>query len=153
MPPLRIYLDTSVLGGVFDPEFEEDTAKLLEEIRSGRAFPVLSEQVEIELEPAPQKVQALLGELLGLGAENVRLSVAADKLADAYLNAQVVSRTYRADALHIALATLAKVDVLVSWNFKHIVNLRRIRGYNDVNLTLGYATLEIRSPKEVLEDG
>jgi predicted nucleic acid-binding protein len=153
MPPLRIYLDTSVLGGLYDPEFEADTAKLLAEIRAGKAFPVLSEQVEIELEPAPQNVQALLGELYGLGAENIQLSVAADKLADAYLSAQVVSRTYRADALHIALATLANVDVLVSWNFKHIVNLRRIRGYNDVNLTLGYATMEIRSPKEVLENG
>ena len=51
--------------------------------------------------------------------------------------------------MHIALATLARVDALVSWNFKHIVNLHRIRGFNGVNLMRGYGTLEIRSPREV----
>ena len=51
------------------------------------------------------------------------------------------------------MATLAKVDVLVSWNFKHMVNLSRIQGFNGVNLLSGYAALEIRSPKEVLEHG
>ena len=149
---LRIYLDTSVLGGAFDSEFEVDTTALLSGILTGRTLPVLSEQVEIELDPAPQGVQDLLDEL-ELDGERARLSVGADRLADAYLDARVVGRAYRADALHIALATLARVDVLVSWNFKHMVNLHRIRGYNDVNLTLGYGTLEIRSPKEVLEDG
>lgn len=56
----------------------------------------------------------------------------------------------RADALHVALATIAKVDVLVSWNFKHIVNLGRIRLFNGVNLEQGYGPLEIRTPREVL---
>ena len=51
--------------------------------------------------------------------------------------------------MHIALATINKVDILVSWNFKHIVNIGRIRGYNSVNLKLGFTTLEIRTPKEI----
>jgi hypothetical protein len=58
----------------------------------------------------------------------------------------------RADALHIALATVARVDVLVSWNFKHIVNLARIHAYNAVNLKRGYPLLEIRTPREIVED-
>jgi hypothetical protein len=58
----------------------------------------------------------------------------------------------RADAQHIAIATVARVDVLVSWNFRHIVNLQRIRGYNSVNLRMGYPMIEIRTPREVLAD-
>ncbi len=53
---------------------------------------------------------------------------------------------------HIAVATLGRVDVVVSWNFKHIVNLNRIRLYNSVNLKLGYPMIEIRSPREVLDE-
>ena len=62
----------------------------------------------------------------------------------------VVVASKRVDAQHIALATIRRVDVLVSWNFKHIVNLERIQGYNSVNLRLGYPLLEIRTPQEVL---
>lgn len=58
----------------------------------------------------------------------------------------------RADAQHIAIATVARVDVLVSWNFKHIVNLQRIYGYNSVNLRQGFPMIEIRTPREVLSN-
>jgi predicted nucleic acid-binding protein len=154
MKPFRVYLDTSVLGGAFDEEFKEDTEALLELIRVGKVRPVVSEQVEIELNTAPDAVQDLLDELLlGFGAENLRLTEEARSLASSYIAAGVVAAKHRADALHIALATLAKVDVLVSWNFKHIVNLHRIRGFNGVNLIQGYGTLEIRSPKEVSGNG
>jgi predicted nucleic acid-binding protein len=153
MKPYRVYLDTSVLGGVFDAEFEEDTRALLEQVRSGTLRPVVSEQVELELKGAPSEVQDLLDELLASGAEDIRLSAEAEDLADIYVTEGVVTMKYRADALHIALATLANVDVLVSWNFKHIVNLRRIQGFNGVNLKYGYGTLEIRSPREVIGSG
>lgn len=150
----RVYLDTSVLGGAFDEEFQQDTLKLLACIRGGRIKAVVSEQTEIELEAAPAKVQDLLNELLSdLGAETLRLTPEARNLAAAYVTAGVVTPKQMADALHIALATLAKVDVLVSWNFKHIVNLTCIRGFSGVNLIRGYGTLEIRSPKEVTGDG
>jgi predicted nucleic acid-binding protein len=149
----RVYLDSSVLGGAFDKEFQEDTAALLELIRVGKLRAVVSEQTEIELGPAPAHVQDLLEDLLEGGAENVPLTREALDLTASYIAAGVVTANYRADALHIALATLAKVDVLLSWNFKHIVNLKRIQGFNGVNLMSGYGILEIRSPKEVTGDG
>lgn len=152
--PLRIYLDTSVLGGAFDEEFRQDTEALLKLIHNGAMRPVISELTEAETRQASKQVTALLdGLLFDLNAEQLRLSMEAESLAAAYIAAGVVSQKYEADALHIALATLAKVDVLVSWNFKHIVNLARIRGFNGVNLIRGYGTLEIRSPKEVIGGG
>jgi len=71
-------------------------------------------------------------------------------LADMYISEKVVGKTSLEDCRHIALATINKVDVLASWNFKHIVNLDRIKGYNSVNLRMGYAMLEIRSPIELI---
>jgi len=71
-------------------------------------------------------------------------------LAEKYIKEEVVCKTHFNDCLHIAIATIHNVDILVSWNFKHIVNIYRIRGYNSVNIKLGYKTLEIRSPKEIV---
>jgi hypothetical protein len=72
-------------------------------------------------------------------------------LANAYLSRGIVGPGSHADALHVALATVGRVDVLVSWNFRHIVNLGRIRLFHSVNIGRGYGTIEIRSPTEVLE--
>jgi hypothetical protein len=85
--------------------------------------------------------------------EEVTFDAEASELAQRYLAAGVIGAPHLADARHIATATIKRVDVLVSWNFKHIVNLDRIHGYNSVNLRLGYAILEIRSPQEVLSYG
>ena len=71
------------------------------------------------------------------------------RLGQAYVAARVVGRTARVDALHVATASVVRADVLVSWNFKHIVQLARIRGFHAVNLRLGYPLVEIRSPLEV----
>jgi hypothetical protein len=67
-----------------------------------------------------------------------------------YLAHGIVGPGSHSDALHVALATIGRVDVLVSWNFKHMVNLGRIRLFNPVNLEQGYGLVEIRTPKEVL---
>ncbi|HZY10554.1 MAG TPA: PIN domain protein, partial [Bacteroidota bacterium] len=83
--------------------------------------------------------------------ERVELTEEATILADRYIADQVVGKTSKADCQHIAIATINKGDVLVSWNFKHIVNLKRIRGYNSVNLKNNYTMLEIRTPKEIIE--
>ena len=72
-------------------------------------------------------------------------------LANCYISEKVVGQTSFDDCHHIAIATILKVDILVSWNFKHIVNVFRIRGYNSVNLKLGYSQIEIRSPKDIIE--
>jgi hypothetical protein len=84
--------------------------------------------------------------------EVVSLTEEAAELAREYLRVGVVTAKMRVDGEHIAVATVARVDVLVSWNFKHIVNLRRIQGYNSVNLRLGHPLVEIRTPQEVLPD-
>jgi hypothetical protein len=82
----------------------------------------------------------------------LQLDAEAKELAEAYITEGVILERMRADAQHIAMATVARVDVVVSWNFKHIVNLYRIHGYNSVNLRRGYPTLEIRAPREILPD-
>ena len=146
----RIYLDTSVVGGYFDEEFEEDTRVLFDQIRAGTFHVVYSTVTEDELIGAPAKVRDLIPSLPQGTVTSIALTPEAVALADSYLRENVVGPTSRADCFHIALATLSDIDILVSWNFKHIVNVHRIRGYNSVNMKLGYGTLDIRSPKEVI---
>lgn len=73
-----------------------------------------------------------------------------EELASQYIKEKVVTKKFYEDALHLAIATVYKVDVLVSWNFRHIVNLDKIRMYNAVNLKNGYSLIEIRNPREIL---
>jgi len=111
---------------------------------------VLSEHTIRELAGAPEQVRKRLLEI----PEEHRLVLTdnddADALAEAYLEHHVVELGSRSDALHVALAVVSNCDVLVSWNFKHIVNLGRIRLFNAVNLENGYRPIEIRSPKELM---
>ena len=146
----RIYLDTSVFGGYFDIDFEEDTQILFEKINLGQFKVVFSTTTEDELLGAPEKVQSLLADLPNELKTKVDLTEEAVNLADTYLIENVVGKTSRSDCFHIAMATINEVDILVSWNFKHIVNVKRIRGYNAVNMKLGYKTIDIRSPKEII---
>jgi len=99
---------------------------------------------------APEQVRHFLASLPVGQIESIRLTAEAAQLADQYITAKVVGKTSRADCQHIAMATLAKVDVLVSWNFKHIVNLDKIRGYNGINYQFGHTMIEIRTPKEII---
>ena len=148
---MRIYIDTSVVGGVFDDEFAEATKSFFAKADSGDFILVVSELLNIELERAPEQVRNYLDRYEGRQIEEARTTGEALDLADLYISEKVVGATSMADCQHIAIATVHKVDVLVSWNFKHIVNLKRIRGYNSVNLRNGYPLLEIRTPLEVLE--
>ena len=148
----RIYTDTSVLGGCEDDEFRDPSRRLLEAFVGGELTLVLSEFTLRELGTAPEAVRLVVGRVPQAHIEILALSPEAEELAAAYIEDGAIGARMRADALHIALATVARVDVLVSWNFKHIVNLYRIHGYNSVNLRRGYPTLEIRAPREVLPD-
>jgi predicted nucleic acid-binding protein len=148
----RIYTDTSVLGGCEDDEFRDPSRKLLQAFQRGELTLVLSELTVRELEGAPEAVRAALGRVPDEHIEALALSQEAEDLASAYITDGAIGARMHADALHIALATVARVDVLVSWNFKHVVNLRRIHAYNAVNLKRGYPILEIRSPREVPGD-
>jgi len=149
----RIYIDTSVVGGYFDDEFSADTVPFFERAKQGELVIIVSDLLEAELLRAPEFVKNLLQSIPEQQIEKVRLSPEASDLADKYIEPKVVGRTSRADCQHIAIATLCKADVLVSWNFKHIVNLDRIRGYNGINYQLGYNMIEIRTPKEITKYG
>ncbi len=135
----RFYFDTSVFGGVYDIEFDEPTLRLFEKVKLG------------ELENAPQRVRDFFNELPIDSLENVFMTDESLELAKEYINEKVVGKTSFDDCVHIALATINNADILVSWNFKHIVNIYRIRGYNSVNSRKGYKTLEIRSPKDIVD--
>ncbi len=149
----RIYIDTSVVGGYFDEEFKEATIKLFERLENNEIKFVVSDLLDLELLNAPTDVKEHLLQYSADKFERVELTEEAIQLADAYINEKVVGRSSLEDCRHIALATINKVDVLASWNFKHIVNLNRIKGYNSVNLRLGYSIIEIRSPKDLINYG
>ena len=147
----RIYIDTSIIGGYFDKEFKDATIALFERFENNELIFVVSDLLDLELLNAPTKVRELLHKFSADKFERVDLTDEAIKLAQAYIEEKVVGKTSLEDCRHIALATLNKVDVLASWNFKHIVNLDRIKGYNSVNLRLGYQMIEIRSPKDLIK--
>ena len=130
----RIYIDTSVVGGYFDEEFKEATTALFQRLENGEIIFVVSDLLDLELINAPQKVRELLYSYSADKFVRIELTEEAIKLADTYVSEKVVGQTSLEDCRHIALATINKVDVLASWNFKHIVNLDRIKGYNSVTL-------------------
>ena len=146
----RIYADTSVIGGCLDDEFAKDSLALLGMAQAGEILLLLSDVLAFELDTAPADVQRVLADLPEGAFEYVVSSEESAHLRDAYLRARVVGPRHAIDAHHIALATVFRANLLVSWNFKHIVHWDRIRLYNAVNLREGYSPIEIRSPKEVV---
>lgn len=144
----RLFIDTSVFGGHFDEEFKEHTIPLFERINRGEFIILYSTVTQDELESAPENVKELVKSLRADLTEFIDLTDEAIDLANDYIHEKVVGQTSYTDCLHIALATINRADFLVSWNFKHIVNIDRIRGYNAINIKKGYKQLEIRSPRE-----
>jgi hypothetical protein len=149
MRKLRTYIDTSVIGGYFDEEFSKDTQLFFDEIHKGEYKLVISDLTEKELVNAPENVRNLLKDLV-IDFELIIVTQESIDLATEYLKEKVVGQTSADDCIHIATATINRVDLLISWNFKHIVNIQRIRGYNSINIKNGYSTLEIRSPKDLV---
>ena len=149
MDRLRIYIDTSVLGGCFDEEFSVWSNGLIRDFRAGRLIPVLSDVTAAEVREAPEAVQEVHREMLRLAGGVLPVTAAVVELVEAYRSRQILPAKFTADMRHIALATLAEVDALVSWNFKHIVRLEKIRLFNAANVELGYRILNILSPREV----
>ena len=149
---MRVYVDTSVVGGMFDPEFERRTESFWNAVQDGRIRIIASNILIEELENSPKHVREFFHSLPKAQVEHVTATEDSDRLAEQYIEAGVVGKTSLDDCRHIALATVARADVLVSLNFKHIVNIRRIQGYNGVNMLHGYPTIEIRTPEEVIHD-
>lgn len=149
MKKQRIYVDTSVLGGCFDLEFAEWSNGLIQDFRNEVFNPLLSEVTAAEVQDAPESVQVVYVELVVLGAKVLEVSESALELADEYQRRNILTPKFYDDGLHIAIATVAEADVLVSWNFRHIVRFDKIRQFNSVHLEYGYRTLPIYSPREV----
>ena len=144
----KIYIDTSVFGGYYDEEFSEFTIPLFERINNHEFTLLFSPVTQDELENAPENVRKLVKGLKAEWTEYLEVTEEAVDLATEYISEKVVGQTSYADCLHIALATINRADFLISWNFKHIVNVQRIRGYNSINIRRGYKELEIRSPRD-----
>jgi hypothetical protein len=153
MKTQRIYIDTSVIGGCFDDEFAEWSNGLVADFRNGIFQPLLSEVIAAEVANAPENVQAVYAELITYNAEILSVEENSLELADEYQNREILSPNFYDDGLHIALATVAQADLLVSWNFRHIVHFDKIRLFNAVNIEFGYKPLQIFSPREVTTYG
>lgn len=147
---IKIYADTSVFGGIFDKEFEDPSRSFFDAVRKTRYSLITSELVRQEIEAAPVKVRNFFVEILPI-AEITEVTEDSLKLQEAYLKADILSEKYSTDALHVALATVSQASLIVSWNFKHIVNFQKIPLYNAVNTLHGYNEIAIYSPMEVIE--
>ncbi len=145
----NIYIDTSVIGGCFDNEFAKWSNGLIQDFRLGSFVPLLSEIISAEIENAPARVQKLYEELLALNPEVTVVNNEIADLADCYQERDILTPKYYDDGLHIAIATVIEADMLVSWNFRHIVRAENIRLFNAVNLENGYKPIQIYSPREV----
>lgn len=147
---LRIYIDTSVIGGCYDDEFKIWSNQLMEEFKIDLHSPVISEITQAEIIKAPNEVKSILLKLMDYDCELISETEESIKLAQKYIEAGILSENFENDARHIAVATIGNVDILVSWNFKHIVHFDKIRQFNSVNMREGYKPIEIYSPREVI---
>jgi predicted nucleic acid-binding protein len=150
--PLRVYADTSVFGGCFDAEFAAESERFFDLVRPGRVKILVSEVVVRELAKTPVRVRELLSSLPADSVVRVGLTRDVIDLRDAYLAAGILDPQSTDDATHVAAATVARADAIVSWNFKHIVRIDKMRAYNRVNLQTGFGLLSIVSPQEVRLD-
>ena len=148
----RVYVDSSAVGGKVNTRLAEQTKPFWDAVEQGEIIVIVSGVLEDELANAPERARDFYVSLSKSNIERVISTDESDDLAEQYIAEGVVGASSLADCKHIALATLANADVLVSWNFKHIVNVDRIRGYNSVNMKLGYPQIEIRTPYEVIHD-
>lgn len=147
----RIYVDTSVVGAIADDEMKrQQTQPFWDAVQNAEIVIIVSDVLDTELKRAPHIVREFYRQLPESQMERVTLTKESDTLASLYIAENVVGKSSLDDCKHIALATIAQADVLVSWNFKHIVNFDRIRGYNSVNIKQGYSPIEIRTPYEVI---
>jgi predicted nucleic acid-binding protein len=148
MHKIRIYVDTSVFGGVFDEEFCQPSRNFFDAVVQGRYIVLISAITLDEIQGAPDRVRQLMDDLPSGSIEEIALGQEIRKLAEEYLAAGALGPNLENDALHVAAASVAKADAIVSWNFKHIVNFDRIRKFNGVNVMNGYPPIAIHSPLE-----
>lgn len=155
MQRLRVYIETSVWSHVFHddtPDFQRMTVEFLKQAKERAVVPYISTLVLDEVARAPaRRREEILGEIAAVRPILLRRSQEADELAGRYVGAGVLTPNDEADALHVAIATVYEMDVLASWNQRHLANIRRRDLFNSVNRVAGYRKmLEIANPLEVL---
>lgn len=144
-----LYLDTSVLGGYFDDEFAEATRNLWRQMEQ-RRFRFFTSLVTVdELTEAPERVRELMATTFS-PQDTLDVTAEMEQLAAAYMAQSILPPKYSDDARHVAVCTVARIDYLVSWNFRHLVNVEREKGFNAVNLLQGYSTVRIVNPLELI---
>ena len=144
-----LYLDNSVIGGYFDDEWRDATRELWRQMEAGQYRFLTSAVTADELSTAPERVCDLFADtfpaeaLLGITAES-------ERLAAAYMERHILPPRYTDDARHVAVCTVTQLEYLVSWNFRHLVNVEREKGFNAVNLLQGYRPIRIVNPLELI---
>ena len=149
---IRVYVDTSVFGGVLDKEFSEASQRFFRQVAKENYVVLLSGETLRELVGAPEAVREVWRNLDPNSIEEIEINIEVEQLAKAYVETGVLQMASLSDALHVAAATVFGADLILSWNFKHIVNFNRIRGFNGVNVHMGYRSMSIMSPLEIGDD-
>lgn len=157
MKTLQLYLETSVWNFFFAddaPEKRDVTRLFFEQVQQGQYEIYLSEVVFREFSKASEEKQATLLHLVArVQPKELDVTEEVLRLAHHYLNEVALPKRAVDDAQHAALATVYEMDALISWNLKHLANLKRMEKINGVNLTYGYSKkIEIITPMEVACD-
>jgi len=147
----RIYIDNSVIGGYHDVEFEIATRQLFKRITNKEFVVYFSEINDAELINAPQHVKDVKDLIPADCFHYINVTDEVETLMQLYISEKALGRASENDAYHIALASVNRVDCLISWNFKHIVNYDKIKMFNAINMRFGYPLIDIRSPLEFLK--
>ena len=150
--PPRLYLDTSVYSGIFNQRFAEDSERLIQAIHSKKCVVLISDIVMSEINRAPDRVQNVVASLPPAQVTALSLTEEVERLQQEYLARKILTTRSENDAAHVAFATVHRADAIVSWNFRDIVRLDKMKKYNQVNFSLGYGVLTIISPTEVAFD-
>ena len=154
---LSLYLETSVWNFIFAddaPDKRDATKRFFKEIKEGRYEIYISNLVYDEIAdtrgPKREQLEQLIREY---SPTQVASNEKVQELVGAYLESGVVPKGSEEDAFHIAYAVSHNLDVVVSWNLKHIVRLKTRMLVNGINKLLGYKEIEIVTPEEVIGDG
>ena len=139
-------------GGIFDEEFTRESKAFFFQVEKGKYIIVLSQITLDELEEAPEYIKEYIFNLPEGSIEEVNIDKEVTELAKTYINAEVLPQSSEADAFHVAAATIARVDLILSWNFKHLVNYDKIHKFNGINILNGFQQIEIHSPLELGDD-
>jgi predicted nucleic acid-binding protein len=150
----RVYVDSSVVSGMFDKNDHPEKAQpFWDAVFDGRIRAVMSGLLDEELDRAPQhvrdNVRSFRDSIPKSQIERVDSTPESDTLAERYVKAGILTLNHLSDCKHVALATIACVDALVSWNTRHIVNANRIRFFNAVSIGFGCDAIRILTPNNL----